>query len=167
MDLSLLYQELHTRRALEVRYLLDPRGLLFDDALAFLCGNAGIDLWCVSHVSGSKSVPSGSRFERSGGACLSPSYTRDWLFSKFRHLAILSNGIKPWPMTLAPTNETIRCEIMQKKTQRVKKVPLWFGNIKVRCKDSIYQISVRLTRVGANYYYFWFICLWRGLLSGY
>jgi hypothetical protein len=29
-------------------------------------------------------------------------------------LAMLSNGIKPWPMTLAPTNETIRGEIMRK-----------------------------------------------------
>jgi hypothetical protein len=78
---------------------LDPKDLLFDDALAFLRGNAGIDLSHVSHVSGSKSVPSESRFERSGGACLSPSYTSDWLFSKLRHLAILSNSIKPWPMT--------------------------------------------------------------------
>jgi hypothetical protein len=38
-------------------------------------------------------------FERSGGACLSPSYTSDWLFRELRHLAILSNIIKPWPMT--------------------------------------------------------------------
>jgi hypothetical protein len=42
-------------------------------------------------------------------------------FSKLCHLAILSNSIKPWPMTLAPTNEAIRCEIMQKKTLWVKK----------------------------------------------
>jgi hypothetical protein len=42
-------------------------------------------------------------------------------FSKLHHLAILSDSIKPWPMTLAPTNETIRRETMQKKTQRVKK----------------------------------------------
>jgi hypothetical protein len=26
------------------KYLLNPKDLLFDDALAFLCGNAGIDL---------------------------------------------------------------------------------------------------------------------------
>ncbi len=26
------------------KYLMDPKDLLFDDALAFLCGNAGIDL---------------------------------------------------------------------------------------------------------------------------
>jgi hypothetical protein len=26
------------------KYLLDPKDLLFDDVLAFLCGNAGIDL---------------------------------------------------------------------------------------------------------------------------
>jgi hypothetical protein len=51
------------------KYLLDPKDLLFEDTLAFLCGNAGID-WLTP---GSKSVPSGSRFERSGGACLSPS----------------------------------------------------------------------------------------------
>ncbi len=32
--------------------------------------------------------------------CLSVTiYTGDWLFSKSRHLAILSNSIKPWPMT--------------------------------------------------------------------
>jgi hypothetical protein len=41
------------------------------------------------------------RFKRSGGACLSPSYISDWLFSESRHLAILSNSIKPWPMTMA------------------------------------------------------------------
>ncbi len=34
------------------------------------------------------------------------------------------------------------------KTLRVKKIPLWFGNIKVWCKDSIYQISVKLMRAG-------------------
>jgi hypothetical protein len=66
-------------------------------------------------MSGSESVPSGSRFKRSGGACLSPSYTSDWIFSKSRHLAILSDSIKPWPMTLTPMNETIRHEIKQKK----------------------------------------------------
>ncbi len=65
----------------------------------FLRGNACIDLSCISHLSGSKSVPSGSKFERSGGACLSPTYTSGWLFSKSRHLAILSDSIKPWPMT--------------------------------------------------------------------
>jgi hypothetical protein len=60
--------------------------------------------------------------KRSGGACLSPSYTGDWLFSELHHLAILSDSIKPWPMTLAPTNETIRRETMRKKkTQRVNK----------------------------------------------
>jgi hypothetical protein len=48
----------------------------------------------------------------------------NWLFSKSHHLTILSDSIKPWPMTLAPTNEAIRRETMQKKTQRVKKVPL-------------------------------------------
>ncbi len=50
-------------------------------------------------MSGSESVPSGSRLKRSGGVCLSPTYTGDWLISKSRHLAILSNSIKPWPMT--------------------------------------------------------------------
>jgi hypothetical protein len=40
-----------------------------------------------------------------------------------RHLAILSNSIKPWPMTLAPTNETTRREIMWKKNLWVKKRP--------------------------------------------
>jgi hypothetical protein len=50
-------------------------------------------------MSESKSVPSGSRFKRSGGACLSPTYTGNWLFSETRHLAILSDSIKPWPMT--------------------------------------------------------------------
>jgi hypothetical protein len=103
------------------KYLLDPKDLLFDDVLAFLHGNAGIDLWHISHVSGSKSVPSRSRFERSGGACLSPSYTSNWLFSKSRHLPLLSDSIKPWPMTLAPTNKTIRCEIMQRKDPKGKK----------------------------------------------
>jgi hypothetical protein len=27
-------------------------------------------------------------------------YTSDWLFSKLRHLVILSGSIKPWPMTV-------------------------------------------------------------------
>jgi hypothetical protein len=72
-------------------------------------------------MSGSKSVPSRSIFKRSGGACLSPLYTSDWLFSESPHLAILSNGIKPWPMTLTPTNETMRCEIMRKKDPKSKK----------------------------------------------
>jgi hypothetical protein len=74
---------------------LDPKDLL----AASLRGNAGIDLGRVSHMSGSKSVLSGSRFKRSGGVCLSPTYTGDWLFGKLRHLVILSNSIKPWPMT--------------------------------------------------------------------
>jgi hypothetical protein len=39
-------------------------------------------------VSGSKSVSSESRFKRSGGVSLSPSYTSDWCVSKLRHLAI-------------------------------------------------------------------------------
>jgi hypothetical protein len=46
---------------------------------------------------------------------LSPTYTGNWLFSELHHLAILRDSIKPWPMTLAPTNETIRHEIMRKK----------------------------------------------------
>jgi hypothetical protein len=76
------------------KYLLDPKDLLLDDALAYLCGNASIDICCISHVSGSKSVPSGSRFERSGGACLSPLYTSGWLVSKpALHLAMLSDSI--------------------------------------------------------------------------
>ncbi len=44
-------------------------------------------------------IQSGSRFKRSGVACLSPSYTGNWVFSKLGHLAILSNSIEPWPMT--------------------------------------------------------------------
>jgi hypothetical protein len=52
---------------------------------------------------------------------LSPSYTGDWLFRTLHYLAILSDNIKPWPMTLAPTNETIICEIMQKKDPKGKK----------------------------------------------
>jgi hypothetical protein len=66
-------------------------------------------------ASGSESVSSGSRFKRSDGAYLSPSYTSDWLFSKSHHLAILSNSIGPWRMTLGPTNEAIRRETMRKK----------------------------------------------------
>ncbi len=100
------------------RYVLIPYGRILGwifDALAFLCRNASIDSWRVSHVSGSKSVPSGNRFKRSSGVCLSPSYTGDWLFTKSHCLAILSNSIEPWPMTLAPTNETIRRETMRKK----------------------------------------------------
>jgi hypothetical protein len=100
---------------------LDLKDLLFGDALAFLGVHAGIDLCRISHLSGSKSVSSGSRFERSGGAYLSPSYTGDWLFSELRHLAILSNSMKSWPMTLTPTNETIIREIMQKKDPKGKK----------------------------------------------
>jgi hypothetical protein len=71
---------------------------------------------------GSESVPSRSRFKRSGGACLSPLYTSDWLFSKLRHLGMLINSIKPWPMTLAPMYETIRREIMGKKDPKGKKI---------------------------------------------
>ncbi len=52
-----------------------------------------------------------------GGACLSPSYTSDWLFRKSRLLAII--GL-PWPMTLTPTNEAIRHETCGKKTLSVK-----------------------------------------------
>jgi hypothetical protein len=37
LDLVHIYKFLY-------KYLLDPKDLLFDDALAFLCGNAGIDL---------------------------------------------------------------------------------------------------------------------------
>jgi hypothetical protein len=51
------------------------------------------------YTSGSESVPSRSRFKRSGGVCSSPTYTGDWLFSKLHRLAILINSIKPWPMT--------------------------------------------------------------------
>ncbi len=75
-------------------------------------------------MSGSKSVPFGSRFKRSGGVCLSPTYTGNWLFRELHHLVILSDSIKPWPMTLAPTNEAIRCEILQKKTLWVKKTTM-------------------------------------------
>jgi hypothetical protein len=32
-----------------------------------------------------------------------------------------TEAVKPWPMTLAPTNETIRGEIMQKKDPKGKK----------------------------------------------
>jgi hypothetical protein len=51
-------------------------------------------------MSGSKSIPSGSRLNGSHGVCLSPTYTSNWLFSKSLLLAILSNSIKPWPMTM-------------------------------------------------------------------
>jgi hypothetical protein len=51
-------------------------------------------------------------------------------------------------MTLTPTNETIKHEIMQKKDPKGKKRATMIWNIKVRCKDSIYQISIRLTRAG-------------------
>jgi hypothetical protein len=37
LDLARMYKFLY-------KYLLDPKDLLFDDALAFLCGNASIDL---------------------------------------------------------------------------------------------------------------------------
>ncbi len=37
-----------------------------------------------------------------------------------------------------------------KKDLKGKKVSLWFGNVKVRCKEFIYQISVRLMRAGDN-----------------
>ncbi len=86
------------------RYVLIPYGNILGcifDALAILCRSASINSWRVSRVSGSESVHSGSRFKRSGGACLSPSYTGNWLFHKSRHLAILSDSIKPWPMTFA------------------------------------------------------------------
>jgi hypothetical protein len=66
--------------------------LLLIDVLAILCRNASINIGRISHVSGSESVPSGSRFKRSGGACLSPLYTSNWLVSELRHLAILSNS---------------------------------------------------------------------------
>jgi hypothetical protein len=82
----------HTYEFLQ-KYLLDPKDLLLDDALAYLCGNASIDICCVSHMSGSESVPSESRFKRSCGACLSPPYASNWLISKPRRLAILRDSI--------------------------------------------------------------------------
>ncbi len=135
-------------------------------ALAFLRRNASLNSWCISHVFGSECIPCGSRFEGSAGVSLSPSYTSDWVFSKSRYLAILSDSIKPWPMTLAPTNEAIRREIMQNKTCRLKR-PLWFGSIIVGCMDIFYQFSLRLVRVGDDYYLFYSIHLQRVLLSGY
>ncbi len=41
--------------------------------------------------------------------------------AKSRHLGILSDSIKPWSMTLAPSNETIRREIMRKNDLKGKK----------------------------------------------
>ncbi len=38
--------------------------------------------------------------EDPGGACLSPLYTSDWLFSELRLLGIIGS---PWPMTLSQT----------------------------------------------------------------
>ncbi len=55
--------------------------------------------------------------EDPGGACLSPLYTSDWLFSEAHPLAIIGS---PWPMTLTPTNEAIRHETSGKKTLSVK-----------------------------------------------
>ncbi len=72
-------------------------------------------------MSGSESVPSGSRFKRSGGACLSPTYTGDWLFSKSRRLVILSDSIKPWPMT-APDAERL---VWAHRDQRRKDLGPW------------------------------------------
>jgi hypothetical protein len=75
-------------------------------------------LWRVSHLLGSCHLSNLRKdLEDPGGACLSPLYTSDWLFSESRFLAI--NG-SPWPMTLAPTNEAIRHETSGKKTLSVK-----------------------------------------------
>ncbi len=98
------------RIPLEISFL-DPKDLLS----AFLRGNAGIDLWCVSHTSWSKSAPSGSRFKRSGGVCSSPTYTSNWLFSKLRHLVILSDSIKPWPMTSTPYQNSLLALLLKYK----------------------------------------------------
>ncbi len=75
-------------------------------------------LWRVSHLFGSAIYRIFWKdSEDPGGACLSPLYTIDSLFSKLRLLAII--GL-PWPMTLAPTNEAIRHETSGKKTLSVK-----------------------------------------------
>ncbi len=87
---------------------------------------------------GSESIPHGSRFKRSVGVSLLPLYTSNWLFSKSRHLAILSDSTKPWPMTLAPTNEAIRRETIRKNQGWVYGYYL--------------SISITLVRVGDNYF---------------
>ena len=75
--------------------------------------------------------------EDPGGACLSPSYTSNWLFSESRPLAIIGS---PWPMTLAPTNEAIRNETSGKKTLSVKVKNDWLAGLSCnRCKDKFYQ----------------------------
>ncbi len=77
--------------------------------------------------------------EDPGGACLSPSYTSDWLFSESRLLAII--GL-PWPMTLAPTNEAIRHETSGKKKNlsvKVKKLTDLLGCHVIGVRIDFYQ----------------------------
>ncbi len=71
----------------------------------------------------------GSRFKISCSACLSPSYTSNWLSSKLHHLEILSDNTQPWPMTmtLAPMNEAIRGEITRKKLEGKHYHMIWEG----------------------------------------
>jgi hypothetical protein len=45
--------------------------------------------------------------------------------------------LMPWPMTLAPTNEAVRCENCVKKTLIRKKINRHNPGGHERCKDSI------------------------------
>jgi hypothetical protein len=75
------------------------------------------DMWRVNHLLGSDvSTNLWKDSEDHGGACLSPSCTRDKGFSESRLLAISGS---PWPMTLTPTNEAISHETGRKKTLTV------------------------------------------------
>jgi hypothetical protein len=78
------------------KYFLEPKDLQLADVSAFLCGNAGIDIWCICHLSGSNICLSRSRFKRSNGACLALSYTSNIHFSESLHLTIPSvNSLTP------------------------------------------------------------------------
>ncbi len=139
MDLSLLYQELRTRRGLEVSTWLfqihwiwyistnSSRSIFWIQKIFCLMmrwrSYAGM-LVLTYDVSAMCQDLNLFLLEADSKDPVElvchQTYTSHWLFTKLHHLAILGDSTKPWPMTLAPTNETIRHEISGIKTQRVK-----------------------------------------------
>ena len=76
-------------------------------------------------------------------------YTSDKPFSELHHLAIF---LLSWLMTLAPTNEAIRCDIKREKRPYLsrQKYDRLDGMSHNMCKDRFLSKNVRLLRVGVH-----------------